>query len=503
MALIERTAYPRLKNNISRKELKDKYTLLLHEISHAYSVVRGEPSVISYLLLLKCFQNLGYFPHIDEIPDIIVKQIKNQLNIDHQSNTIEHKSKNTVYTHHKSIRAYLNIKQYDDKAREMIEEAIFKNAYTMENPADLINSAIDILVKNNYELPAYSYLDKTTLEIRASVHNSIFETVSEFITDEQKKILDMLLEVSNEKNFSDLKYLKEPAKKTSFNNMKELITRLKWLESLGSFDDAIKDIPYSKLTHFSNQVYSLNVSEIKDYSDAKKYTMLISFLYTSKARLHDNLIDMFLKCVNAVNNKGKEELKNIHEKLRPKTENIVSAFTEVLDNAHDIKNDEEFGRKVRSLIENYGGQETLYNDCTSINSYNDNNYYVFLHKFFSKQRSNIFKLFDILEFVSTSQDQSLIEALKIIKRLYEKGKKIKPMEMVNLEVDLSFAGDNWKKTVTVKKDGKTFFRRDYLESCIFTCLATELKCADICIKDSENYSDYREQLLPWEECNYK
>ncbi len=68
-------------------------------------------------------------------------------------------------------------------------------------------------------------------------------------------------------------------------------------------------------------------------------------------------------------------------------------------------------------------------------------------------------------------------------------------KIIIFHIDLSFAGDNWRKTVTVKIDGEIFYRRDHLESCVFTCLATELKCGDVYIKDSENYSDYRVFLL--------
>jgi TnpA family transposase len=500
MASIERTAYPRLRSNISRKELNDKYTPLLHEKNQAYQAAKGDKFVVGYLVLLKCFQNIGYFLSLNEIPDIIIEHIKQHLNIKYPFSEIEYKSKTTLYLHHKSIRKYLNVKQYDDSARKIVIDVVSKNAYVMENPADLINSAIDVLIKNNYELPAFSYLDKITLEVRASIHSGIFESVFSRMTSEQKKVLDTLLEVKVENKISDLQYLKEPAKKTSFKNMKELITKLNWLDSLGSFEDVIKDIPYSKLKHFSSEIYALDISEIKNYSESKKYTMLISFLHTSGTTLRDSLINMFLKCVNAVTNKGQEELKKIHDMLRPKTENIVSAFTELLDNAAEIENNEEFGEKIRSLINEYGGQETLYNDCVSINSYKNNNYYVFLHKLFTKQRSNIFKLFNMLELGSTTEDQSLIVALNLIKTLYSHRKRVKQQELVKVDVDLSFAGDNWRKTVVVKKDGQTFYRRSHLESCVFTCLATELKCGDVYVKGSENYSDYRKQLLPWEEC---
>lgn len=65
MASMARTAYPRFKNNISQKELKEKDTLLLYEISHTCSVVRGDSSAITSLVILKCFQNINYFPSID------------------------------------------------------------------------------------------------------------------------------------------------------------------------------------------------------------------------------------------------------------------------------------------------------------------------------------------------------------------------------------------------------------------------------------------------------
>lgn len=48
--------------------------------------------------------------------------------------------------------------------------------------------------------------------------------------------------------------------------------------------------------------------------------------------------------------------------------------------------------------------------------------------------------------------------------------------------------------------GGWLLHRRHLEACVFSCIATELKSGDICVPDSESYADYREQLLPWEEC---
>lgn len=44
----------------------------------------------------------------------------------------------------------------------------------------------------------------------------------------------------------------------------------------------------------------------------------------SKVKIRDNLVEMFLKCLRNIQNKGKDELKKIQEKNRLKTENLIS-----------------------------------------------------------------------------------------------------------------------------------------------------------------------------------
>jgi hypothetical protein len=95
---------------------------------------------------------------------------------------------------------------------------------------------------------------------------------------------------------------------------------------------------------------------------------------------------------------------------------------------------------------------------------------------------------------STTQDRSLIEAIQFL--LDNENRKI---EHLQIGLDLSFASEQWKNTMAAGKDSG-MVQRKHLEICIFSSLASELKTGDICVKGSENFADYREQLLPWEEC---
>lgn len=64
----------------------------------------------------------------------------------------------TLYRHHKLIRAYLGVTPLRQSARHQAALAIREAARRMDRPADLINVAIETLVKERCGLPAFSRL---------------------------------------------------------------------------------------------------------------------------------------------------------------------------------------------------------------------------------------------------------------------------------------------------------------------------------------------------------
>lgn len=80
MASIERTAYPRFKRRFSASELAEVYIPTPKEIEFAHTRARGSESILSFLVLLKSFQCLGYFPNkLREVPATIVTHIRTCL----------------------------------------------------------------------------------------------------------------------------------------------------------------------------------------------------------------------------------------------------------------------------------------------------------------------------------------------------------------------------------------------------------------------------------------
>ena len=113
---------------------------------------------LTLLALLKSHQYLGYLPVVDEIPLQVHHYLCQQLNLSPETGFQD--AKNTRYRYRGHIRSYLDIKAYSAGGARLARQAAHEAAYTMSDPADLINVAIEHLIEQRFELPAFSTLDR-------------------------------------------------------------------------------------------------------------------------------------------------------------------------------------------------------------------------------------------------------------------------------------------------------------------------------------------------------
>ncbi|MGL5086052.1 MAG: hypothetical protein ACRC68_10130, partial [Clostridium sp.] len=64
--------------------------------------------------------------------------------------------------------------------------------------------------------------------------------------------------------------------------------------------NSLNNIHPAKIKYFSAQAKALNVGEMKKFSDSKRHTMLICFIYDNNFRTCDNLITMFIKRIGKI-----------------------------------------------------------------------------------------------------------------------------------------------------------------------------------------------------------
>jgi len=243
MASIERTAYPRFKQNPLTNELDALYTPTQDELDFANTTARKEQSRFNILLLLKTFQRLGYFPQVENIPPAIVQHVRVASGISNEVSPVYSDLK-TQYRHHQAIRQRLGVSAWSDDGLRVASEAIALAAEVMNNPADLINVAIEELVRQRIELPAFSTLDRHSRRIRTLINNRIFETVLKRLTESERKQLDTLLEISPNLQKKSLFFaIKQLPKRSTLAHLQDLLDHIIKLSETVDSDQYLLDIP--------------------------------------------------------------------------------------------------------------------------------------------------------------------------------------------------------------------------------------------------------------------
>jgi TnpA family transposase len=174
---------------------------------------------------------------------------------------------------------------------------------------------------------------------------------------------------------------------------------------------------------------------------------------------------------------------------------MMAAFSQVVHYAAEELSDEKLGTQVRTILSNYGGVETLNEQYEQVSAYHNKNHLPLLWKIHRPHRNAIFRLLSLLSIHSATQDDDLEEAFQFLLE-YQHARR----DYLPAEIDLEFASHRWKAVIQNRHNGQTVFKRRELEVCLLSYLADALRCGDLYVTGSEEFADYRQQLLPWEEC---
>jgi len=232
------------------------------------------------------------------------------------------------------------------------------------NPADLLNAAIEELVRAHYELPAFSTLDRLTAHLRTQVNDHYFLTVSARLEEETSVPLHTLFATRNvSTHHSELQGLKAIPKSATLSHLQDMLDHLVWVESFTGMERLLDGIPRAKIKHFAAQARVLDVAELEEVTLAKRQTLVCCLLLETQIATRDAIIEMFLKRMARIHTRGKEALELLHQQYRATTEHLLSVFTDVLHTTQEVADDAMLGKQVCQALLRL--RSFVICDCTS------------------------------------------------------------------------------------------------------------------------------------------
>lgn len=496
MASLERTAYPRFPRTITLKDLQGSFTPTAEELEWAFGFARGGDRRLALLVQLKCFQFLHHFVPPQQIPPEVVEHLCGCLSQPIQQQITYPDAHRSLYRHHEAIRKLLGVRPFTgSSARRDAVQIALEASQVVDTRTDVINILVEELIQQGYELPSFSTLVTIAEQVHEAAQQALHIRIAQRLTQQQREWLDQLLHGELPARQTLYNKIKRSAKKASRKHLDLLLGQLRWLESLPDSEALLDSIPATKLKHMADMAAVLDASDIKDFRPAKRHALVLALIRHMKIRARDDIAEMFIRRIGVIHKQARVELQELQAHQREMSEKLVATLDDVLEILAQNLDDATTGHLVRDLLAPHDDLEQLRQDCAAIRVWSGSNHLPLLWKPFSSHRAAMFRMATALRFEAATKDRRLLDALDVV--LANENRKA---EWIADEVDMAFASERWRRLVRRSHGHGNPTNRRMLEVCVFSHLASDLRSGDVCIDGSESFSDYRKQLLPWDEC---
>lgn len=514
MVSMQETAYPRLKNCPNYKELEKLFSPTSSEISWAKQKARNPFSQLGLLTMLKTFQCLNYFLPIRDTSSVIIEHIarKTKLDSPDQAEWDSYHRSGTGIRQIAMIREYRQAKIFNNQAHQIMLNIMKESILEKDEKSDIINIAIDELIKNSYELPAFSTLTKAADHVHAEAYRTLYQNISGALTIEEKQKIDQLFQGIEESTYSDWNVVKQDPGRPTLYQLRHWIYRKKWLDERQIRFDFYQrfQIPPAKIERLAAEAKTLDASRMKKLEPHKRYTLAVSLLSIQLANTIDDIGEMYIKRIASAHKKSESSLQELKKKKEKQMDGLITILRNTVLAFQSEGSIEEKFQELENLIGGDPGLRVL-DDCEDHLAYAGNNYFSFIWRHLKSSRADLIKILETLKFKSTNQNRGLEQAvLFLVKHKMKKSEWISIRDLTEFTnadgemptIDFSWVPEKWwrwicphqRRNVPLEK-----IHRRHFEACVFSQIWLELKSGDLYIEGSEKYADYRKQLISWDE----
>ena len=317
----------------------------------------------------------------------------------------------------------------------------------MGNPADLINSAIEELVRQRIELPGFTTLDDLSQLIRTQVNENWYQQIMQRLTPDEIEKLRTLPQRRDENSATNFTILKTPPRKPNLSEMKRIKDRLHWLIQQLDTKRVLVNIPTARIMRFAAEARSLEAGDLSRYSTPHQFTLLVCFLHQVTIETRDHLIEIFLKRMRLIHQRAQQDLDAIRERQKSLTESLIRLLGEIAGQVEQNAEPSAIGTAVLTQMDGVKGAAEIRRTCEALIVYHDNNILPLLQPHYTPYRRTLFEIMDLLTIRSTTQDETLVKALNFIKQHQMEKSSLLPAELM-----LDFASQRWQNQVTHRQD---------------------------------------------------
>ncbi len=498
MGSLHETAYPRLRSNITPKELRQYYTPNNDELE-LIGTIKKPVLRLGLILNLKLFQRLGYFVPLASAPPVLVEHISKVLELKRaitRKQLKDYDGSGSRSRQQQTLRGYLGIRVFVQENQTWLDEVGETAANTKEMLSDIINVMLEELVRKHFELPGFTVIKRVARAARNKVNEQCYRSICDNLSVEGKQKINELLAPSDEA-YSAWHTLKREPKKPGNKEVRSYLQHVNWLQTLGETLPNI-DMPVVKYRQFALEARALDAPEMARLKPNKRYALAVILIRQQHSKALDDVAHLYIRMLRSMEASAQASLHKYILEHQRQTDALIAKFREVLV-AYD--HDSKQPQKLAALKAVIGDHSNEWIDrCEQHIAYAGNNYYPFMLSGYRQKRALLFNCLEILDLRSSSNDTSSASMLVLLKKLRTSRIDTLPEDIINEWMpepfDSGWIIEKWRKLILTNNENQSvIFHRKYLELWLLLHVKQELGSGDLFIPFSDEFDDYREQLV--------
>ena len=479
--------------NISEKELGIYYTLTENDIDFIMTKRRGS-NRLGVALQLCVLRHLGCsLFSVNQVPDKVINYVGKQIKVDSYFFLEYAKREATIYEHLSELKEKFNYSTFSNIEYEKILTYLMQHAFINNDSFYLLNEALIYLRKNKIILPAVTTIESLVGISKQKSENQIFNTLTYNLTLEQKKKLDRVLKIQENSSITVLSWLRENPKNPSPDSFKKVLAKIEYLRKLDLETDLSTFHPrrLQQIARIGARYQAQAFLRLKNMNE--KYAILVVYLLHLLQELTDLCIDINDRIINNLYRKGrkardnfqKENGKAVNEKLI-RFVDLTTILLEAKYSGIDLNIAIESSITWNQLEQEREQTKNL----TRPIKYD----YIDLLKTrfrYLKQYTPLF--LEQLEFKSTAANDSLIQAISVLKKLNLSKKRKIPKDS-----PIDFIPKRFDDYVI---NGSQEIDKNFYELAVLTSLKDLIRSGDVYVSGSRKYKDLENYFITEEEWN--
>ena len=480
------------------------------ELRFAGERTREAASCLGLLVLLKTFQCLGYFVKIADVPNSIIRCMAKAAGYEEIPDLTGYDHKTARIDHLDLVRSWVGVSAFDHQARHMMVKACVDISRVREDLADIVNFAMEELIRQKYELPAFSALLRAARTARATVNRGYYTRIANALDTDAKQRIAKLFQRLPEARQTGWDVIKSEPRQPTVKEIRRFVEHMSWLRDEAGEGDPLAGIPPVKVNRFVAEGRSLNAARMGELTENKRYAVAAAVLFHQRATAFDDGAQMLVRQMGKIGHSADEALQTARAESAEGATELVKTLRDV---TLAYRAEGTSAERLLAIGSSLGpDSEALLQRCEAHVAWNSGNFVQRMPEFFRNPRTALVLLLENLQLESTSQDTRLLRAVALV--VENQSSRSASLPALREEtapdgssrqvpmLDLSFVPEEWWELVTGQKKRSAVVRqidRRYLEMCVLHQVSEELQAGDLCVPLGQKFRDYRRQLIALED----